>query len=663
MSGHRRPDTLSARPGGGPPRHGPMAMAGPVEKANNFKAAFRRLLKRLAVERVWIGIVIVLSLTSVGFSVAGPKLLGNATDVLFEGVIGRSLPATSTKSEAVETLRADGNDRFANMVESMDVVPGQGISIDRLRDVLILVAFVYLASSLFAWLQNWIMAGVTQRVVYRLRRDVDKKLAKLPLKYFDTTNRGDLLSRLTNDIENINSTLQHSLTQAITSLATVIGVLSIMVWISPTLAFIALVSVPVSIAVTFMIAKRAQPSYKKQWKNTGVLNGHVEEMFTGHDLVKLFGHQQAAQQKFDDTNNKIYRASARAQFISGITMPAMSLIGNLSYVVIAVVGGLRVANGTLSLGSVQAFVQYSRQFTMPITQLASLSNMVQSAIASAERVFDILDAEEELPDMVGGSTGEPMDAADVPRDILPQEVLGHIEFDNVSFRYRPDTPLIDGLNIDVQPGQTVAIVGPTGAGKTTLVNLLMRFYELDGGQIRLDGVSLADLPRDVVRQQFAMVLQDTWVFGGTIAENIAYGAVDASDEQVRAAAQTAHADHFIRTLPGGYDTVLTDDATSLSAGEKQLITIARAVLSQAPILILDEATSSVDTRTELLIQEAMGRLRSGRTSFVIAHRLSTIRDADVILVMRDGSAVEQGSHDVLMARKGVYYELFTSQYT
>ena len=645
---------LPGRPGMGPgmgPGRGPGfmgALAMPVEKATDFRPSFRRLLRRLHPERVRIGTVISLALVSVSFSIAGPKLLGNATNVLFEGVVGKRLPAGVSKEQVVEGLRARGETTQANMIAAMNVVPGVGVDAQRLGHALMLVAWVYLLSSLFGWTQNYLMAGVTQRVIYTLREEVDHKLGRLPLRYFDTNARGDLLSRVTNDIDNINTTLQQSLTQSITSVTTVLGVLVMMLWISPLLALVALVTVPVSLVATMVIAKRSQPQFVAQWRWTGTLNGHVEEMYSGHNLVKVYGRQARAEAVFDDANEKMYRASFKAQFISGIIMPAMNFIGNLGYVGIAVIGGFRMASGQISLGDVQAFIQYSRQFTMPITQLASLANLIQSGIASAERVFAVLDEAEEEPDPA------------VPARL--GDVRGHVVFDRISFRYEPDKPLIDDLSLEAQPGQTVAIVGPTGAGKTTLVNLLMRFYELHGGRITLDGVDIRDLTRDDLRRCFGMVLQDAWLFGGTIRDNIGYGAVDATPERILQAAEAAHVDHFVHTLPDGYDTVLDDEATNVSAGQTQLLTIARAFLADPPILILDEATSSVDTRTEVLVQQAMARLRAGRTSFVIAHRLSTIRGADTILVLDHGAVVEQGNHDELLSRRGFYHALYTSQF-
>ncbi|HEY6013756.1 MAG TPA: ABC transporter ATP-binding protein, partial [Candidatus Limnocylindrales bacterium] len=504
----------------------------------------------------------------------------------------------------VAGLRAQGQNQLADMLSSMHLTPGQGVDFGDLGQVLLLLAGVYLLSSLFSWGQAYIMAGVTQRTVYRLRRETDEKLGRLPLKYFDGHPRGDVLSRVTNDIDNIGQTLQQSLTQLITSLLTVVGVLILMLTISPILAAISLLAVPVSIAVTILIASRSQKQFVAQWASTGALNGHVEEMHTGHSIVKVFGRQEEAIARFNEENDRLYEASYRAQFISGIIQPAMNFIANLNYVAIAVIGGLRVASGQMSLGDVIAFIQYSRQFTFPIVQTASIANVMQSAVASAERVFELLDEPEEIADPV--------------QPVALDRAVGAVAFEDIAFRYVPDVPLIDDLSLRADAGHTIAIVGPTGAGKTTLVNLLMRFYEIDGGRILVDGIDTREMTRDTLRRTFGMVLQDTWLFHGTIRENIAYGRLDATDEELHAAAEAAHVDHFVRTLADGYETVIDDDATNVSAGEKQLLTIARAFLADPPILILDEATSSVDTRTEVLIQRAMARLLHGRTAFVIA---------------------------------------------
>ena len=650
MSGPHGVGGGAGRPGGGGPNRWQGGMMGmPAEKPKDFRGAFFRLLGRLRPEAHIVVVVIGLAIVSVTTSVLGPRILGNATDIIFSGVIGKNLPANLTQAQVEAGLRASGQGQIADLLSGMTVLPGHGIDFGALGQILLILAGIFIISSLFAWGQAYLMAGVTQRTVYRLRRDVDAKLGRLPLRYFDGHSRGDILSRVTNDIDNIGQTLQQSLTQLITSVLTVIGVLVMMVLISPELAVISLLAVPASVIVAALIAKRSQKQFAAQWKITGALNGHVEEMHTGHAIVTVFGRQEEALATFQEQNEKLYDASYRAQFISGIIQPAMSFIANLNYVGVAVIGGLRVASGQLTLGDVQAFVQYSRQFTQPIIQTASILNVIQSAVASAERAFELLDETEEIPDVA-----EPQRV---------EHAAGQVVFDDVSFRYLPDVPLIDDMNLVVQPGHTIAIVGPTGAGKTTLVNLLMRFYEIDGGRITVDGVDTREMTRDDLRHTFGMVLQDAWLFHGTIRENIAYGLEGATEEQIVAAAEAAHVDHFVRTLAEGYDTVIDDDATNLSQGEKQLLTIARAFLADPQILILDEATSSVDTRTEVLIQRAMAKLMEGRTSFVIAHRLSTIRDAHTILVMNHGKIVEQGDHESLLAQRGFYYELYSSQFT
>ncbi|GAA1128249.1 MULTISPECIES: ABC transporter ATP-binding protein [Streptomyces violaceusniger group] len=638
------------------PRRGPAPAAGPgrfmggqpTERSMDFRGSSRRLLARLRPERGIVLLVLALGTVSTGLAVVGPKILGEATDLIFAGIVGRQLPDGVSKEQAVRWLRDKDQGTVADMVASMDVTPGQGIDFHAVGVVLLWVTALYVAASLLGLVQARVATVVVQRAVFRLREDVEHKLARLPLAYFDKQSRGEVLSRATNDIDNIQQTLQQTLSQIMASLLTIVGVLSMMFWISPLLALVALITVPVSVWLTTRIGKRAQPQFVQQWKTTGKLNAHIEEMYTGHALVKVFGREKESAQAFREENDKLYAAGFRAQFISGLIQPSMMFIGNLNYVLVAVVGGLRVASGALSIGDVQAFVQYSRQFSQPLTQVASMANLVQSGVASAERVFELLDAPEQ--------SAEPVDAR------RPEAVRGQVAFEEVSFRYQPDTPLIEGLSLSVRPGQTVAIVGPTGAGKTTLVNLLMRFYEVSGGRLTLDGVDIAEMSREELRSHIGMVLQDTWLFGGTIAENIAYGAEGASPERIVEAAKATYVDRFVRMLPDGYDTVIDEEGSNVSAGEKQLITIARAFLSEPSILVLDEATSSVDTRTEVLIQRAMASLRSGRTSFVIAHRLSTIRDADVILVMESGRIVEQGSHDALLAAGGAYARLYASQF-
>jgi ATP-binding cassette, subfamily B, multidrug efflux pump len=633
------------RRGGGPPWAGAGA---PAEKASDFGPSARRLVGRLRPERTGVLAVLVLGVISVALNVLGPRVLGHATDVIFAGIIGKQLPAGVTAEQAAAGARASGNDTVAGVIESQHVVPGAGIDFHALALVLLGVIAIYLCAAVFGYGQGYLLNGIVQRTIYRLREDAEAKLNRLPLAYFDGQQRGEVLSRVTNDIDNVSTSLQQTMSQLLTSVLTVVGVLLVMVLISPLLALIALITVPVSILLTRAIAKRSQRHFVAQWRHTGALNGQIEESFTGHELVRLFGRRQEVEAAFRAKNDELLAASFGAQFISGLIMPSMMFIGNLNYVAVAVVGGLRVASGSLSLGDVQAFIQYSRQFTQPLTQAASMANVLQSGVASAERVFELLDAPEQSPDP----------AAPAAR----AERRGRVEFDHVAFSYRPGAPLIRDLSLVAEPGQTVAIVGPTGAGKTTLVNLIMRFYEIDAGRITLDGVDTATMSRADLRSGVGMVLQDTWLFGGTIFDNIAYGNPTATPEQVLEAARATYVDRFVQSLPGGYGTVIDEEASNISAGEKQLITIARAFLADPALLILDEATSSVDTRTELLVQQAMAALRSDRTSFVIAHRLSTIRDADLILVMQDGAIVEQGRHEDLLAVRGAYWRLYNAQF-
>ncbi len=606
--------STSARAPRPPMRGGHMVPGGmPAEKPANFKGTIKRLIKLLRPERARVILVILVGAASVGLSVAGPKVLGNATTVVFEGFLA-----------------------------------GTGVDFDRLKVILVTVAGIYVGAALLGLAQGLILNGVTQRTVYKLRERVEDKLHRLPLSYFDKHQRGDLLSRVTNDIDNISQTLQQTLSQLFISILTVVGILVMMFVISPVLAIIAIISIPLTMVVVGQVAKRSQKLFVAQWKHTGELNAQIEEGYTGHALVKVFGRQRETHEEFARKNEELYEVSFGAQFISGIIMPATMFVGNLVYVAIAVVGGIMVAHGTLPLGDIQAFIQYSRQYQQPLSQLGAMVNLLQSGAASAERVFELLDADEQDPEAMPPET--------------PSDSHGRLVFEDVSFRYAPDVPLIEDLNLTVEPGKTVAIVGPTGAGKTTLVNLVMRFYELDGGRITLDGTDIAKMARDDLRSRTGMVLQDTWLFGGTIRDNIAYGRTDATEQEIVAAAKAAYVDRFVHALPDGYDTVLDDDATNVSAGERQLITIARAFVARPQVLILDEATSSVDTRTELLVQRAMEKLRQDRTSFVIAHRLSTIRDADLILVMEHGTIVEQGTHAELLTAKGAYARLYEAQF-
>ncbi|MFV0453079.1 MAG: ABC transporter ATP-binding protein [Propioniciclava sp.] len=624
-----------------------MAGQGMAQKAINFGPSLRRLLQRLRPERARIGFVVFMSTLAVAANVAGPKVLGMMTDQLFSGLIGANLPTGVPLEQVIEGLRARGQDTFADMLAGMQVTPGVGVDWTAVGQIALVALVLAVIGGILMWGSGWVLNDVVQRSVYRMREDVQAKLDRLPLSYFDRQPRGEILSRVTNDIDNIAQSLQQTLSQLLTNLLTLIGVLAMMLWVSPVLSVVALIAVPISMAAAIFIGKRAQGRFAQMWASTGDVNAQVEEAYTGHALVKVFGRSKEVEAAFAKENESLYSSAFGAQFISGLMMPVMFFIGNLTYVAVAVVGGLRVASGQMSLGDVQAFIQYSRMFTQPITQLASMANLLQSGVASAERVFQVLDADEQSPDADGS---------------LPSPLRGRVTFDQVAFSYDPAAPLITDLSLTAEPGSTVAIVGPTGAGKTTLVNLLMRFYDVDAGTIAIDGTAVTSVPRADLRRRIGMVLQDTWLFHGTIRENIMYGRPDATEEEMLAAATATYVDRFVHSLPDGYDTVIDEEGSNVSAGEKQLITIARAFLANPALLILDEATSSVDTRTELLLQRAMAALRSDRTSFVIAHRLSTIRDADVILVMENGGIVEQGSHDELVEQRGAYYDLYTSQF-
>ena len=660
----------------------------PPGKAEAFWPSFKRMVGLLGAYRVSLLVVALAAVGTVVLAVAAPKVLGQATNVIFEGVVSTMLPAGTTKAQAIEALRARGMDDFATMLSAMDVIPGAGIDYTRLGRILTVVLGLYVGSSLLNWLQGWLINRITIKALYRLRAQVEDKVHRLPLSYFDTVQRGELLSRLTNDVDNVTNTLQQSLSGALTAILTVVGVLGMMFSISWKLALVALLMFPLMGVVFGVIGPRSQKAFTHQWARTGKINTRVEESFSGHALVQVYGRTASVREAFAAENEELFRASLRAQFLSGIMMPIMLVIGNINYVAIAVVGGAMVASGSLRLGDVQAFIQYSQQFSQPLGQLGGMATAVQSGTASAERIFELLDAEEERPDDVApgsagaaGTAGEvgtattnaageaagagraagtdPSAAAASPKNSAGP---GVIEMEHVRFSYSPEVELIRDLSLRVDPGHTVAIVGPTGAGKTTLVNLLMRFYELDGGRILIDGRDIATMTRHDVRRRTGMVLQDPWLFAGTIRENIRYGRPGASDEEVEAAARACFVDHIIKALPQGYDTVLEEDAANISAGERQLLTIARAFVANPAVLILDEATSSVDTRTELLVQQAMNALREGRTSFIIAHRLSTIRDADTILVMEHGDIVEQGSHDELIAAGGAYARLHAAQF-
>ncbi|MET3287633.1 UNVERIFIED_CONTAM: ATP-binding cassette subfamily B multidrug efflux pump [Brevibacillus sp. OAP136] len=619
MSGPQRNQGMGFGPPGRGPGGGPMAMSMPVQKARDFKGTLKRLSRYLKPRKYQLAAVLFTAILSTVFSIVSPKIMGTATTRLFEGIM-----------------------------DKVNGVPGAHIDYDYIGQIILILGGLYVASALFGYLQQYMMAGVAQKTVYDLRNEVNDKLSRLPLSFFDARPHGEILSRVVNDVDNISNTLQQSLTQLITSIVTILGVIIMMLTISPLMTLILVITLPASFMVTKAIAKRSQGYFVGQQKSLGELNGHVEEMYTGHRIVKAFGHEKESIETFNKINDKLYDSGWRAQFISGIIMPLMSLINNIGYVLVCVVGGVLVTQNGIKIGDIQAFIQYARQFSMPITQTANIANIIQSTIASAERVFELLDELEEVAE------------ADVP--VTVEAPRGDVRFHDVTFGYKAGEPLIEGMNIDVKQGQTIAIVGPTGAGKTTLINLLMRFYELNDGKITIDGMDISEMKRGELRSLFGMVLQETWLFNGTIRENIAYGRAGATDEEVVQAAKAAHADHFIRTLPDGYETILNEEASNISQGQKQLLTIARAILADPAILILDEATSSVDTRTEVAIQKAMNSLMKGRTSFVIAHRLSTIRDADLILVMNKGSVIEKGNHEELLAKDGFYADLYNSQF-
>ncbi len=619
------------RPGGGPMG----SFAGPVVKAKNFKGTLKRLLSYLKPQRLNFIIVFIFAIVSTIFSIVGPKISGKAITKLFEGLIGKYTAIGKNTALLKLGKKAD--------------IPIPTIDFPYIERIILILLGLYLVSTLFGFLQQYIMAGVAQKTVYNLRKDVDDKISRLPLKFFDARTHGEILSRVTNDIDNISTTLQQSLTQLITSIVTIIGIVIMMLTISPLLTLVVILTLPLYIVVTAFVAKHSQKYFAAQQKEIGALNGHVEEMYTGHEIVKAFGHEKDSIEQFKNINDRLYNAGWKAQFISGIIMPMMRFVSNIGYVIVCVVGGYLATQGKISVGDIQAFIQYSSQFTQPIVQTANIANIIQSTVASAERVFELLDEIEEIPD------------SDDAKSI--EFTKGEVKFENVDFSYKAEEPLIKNMNIDVKQGHTIAIVGPTGAGKTTLVNLLMRFYEIDGGKITVDGVDIRDIKRGELRNMFGMVLQDTWLFNGTIMENIAYGKEGATEEEVMKAARAAHAHHFIKTLPDGYNTILNEEASNISQGQKQLLTIARAILANPTIMILDEATSSVDSRTEVYIQRAMTELMKNRTSFVIAHRLSTIRDAELILVMNKGSIIEMGNHNELLHKKGFYADLYNSQFS
>lgn len=615
---------------------GPMgSFAGPKVKAKDFKGTLKRLLNYLKPQRMNFILVFIFAIASTIFNIVGPKISGKAITRLVEGLVGKF--TVMSQNAALLKAGKPGN------------IPVPGIDFQYIGDILLLLLGLYVISTLFGFLQQYIMAGVAQKTVYNLRKEVEDKISRLPLKFFDSRTHGEILSRVTNDVDNISTTLQQSLTQLITSIVTIVGVIIMMLTISPIMTLVVILTLPLYIVITTLVAKHSQKFFAAQQKEVGELNGHVEEMYTGHKIVKVFGHEKDSIKEFENINDRLYKAGWKAQFISGIIMPMMRFVSNIGYVIVCVVGGYLATLGKISIGDIQAFIQYSNQFTQPIVQTANIANIIQSTVASAERVFELLDEVEEISDTADAKVIE-----------FPK---GEVKFDNVDFSYKPEEPLIENMNLDVKQGHTIAIVGPTGAGKTTLVNLLMRFYEINSGKIMIDGVDIRDIKRGALHNMFGMVLQDTWLFNGTIMDNIAYGREGATEEEVIQAAKAAHAHHFIKTLPDGYNTILNEEASNISQGQKQLLTIARAILANPTIMILDEATSSVDSRTEVYIQKAMTELMKGRTSFVIAHRLSTIRDAELILVMNKGSIIEMGNHNELLAKKGFYADLYNSQFS
>jgi len=616
------------------------ALPGPAERSRDFTGTARRLLRRLYPQRGLAALVILLGCGGVALGVAGPRILGHATDLLFEGVIGGRLPAGQTREQAIEAARARGDDTFADLLSGMDVVPGQGVDFAAVARTLALALVLYLVAAVLVWAQFRVLNVTVQRTMVALRAEVEAKLHRMPLRYFDSRRRGEVLSRVTNDVDNIATSLSMTISQLLSSLLTLVAVLAMMLTISPLLALITVLTVPLSLWATRAVARRSQRMFADQWRNLGRLTAHVEETYSGFAVVRTYGHREQAVRRFAELNDEVYRASLGAQFLSGLISPVTGFIGNLGYVAVAVIGGVQVATGQITLGSIQAFIQYVRQFNQPLGQVAGMYNALQSGIASAERVFELLDAEEQAPEPAAGLPAGP----------------GRVTFEHVSFGYRPDARVLHDISLVAEPGTTVAIVGPTGAGKTTLVNLLMRFYEPDAGRILVDGVDIATVSRRSLRSRIGMVLQDTWLFDGTIYDNIAYGRPDAGEQEVLAAARAARVDRFVDRLPDGYRTRVTDDGV-LSVGEKQLITIARAVLARPQLLVLDEATSSVDTRTEQLVGQAMAELRRDRTCFVIAHRLSTVRDANLIVVLDRGRIVETGTHDELLARRGAYWAM------